>query len=173
MPALRYFAKTPSIRCFEGVKHIPPVFDCWGPWYRSKPLQWRHNGRDGVSNHWRLDCLLTRWFRRWSKKTSKLSVIDLCEGNPHKGPVTRKMFPFDDVIMLCSDQGLRKLWRGQNFRSRYVPHKSHKICVPFIYFYTYRNKNISEDNLSDSDNQKLNRNWFGIIDGNICWCRFL
>ena len=25
--------------------------------------------------------------------------------SPHKGPVTRKMFPFDDVIMLCSFRG--------------------------------------------------------------------
>ena len=30
----------------------------------------------------------------------KLRVTGLCEGNsPHKGPVTRKMFPLDDVIM--------------------------------------------------------------------------
>ena len=34
-------------------------------------LQWRHNGRDGVSNHRRLDCLLSHWFRRRSKNTSK------------------------------------------------------------------------------------------------------
>ena len=40
------------------------------------------------------------------RKTSKLRVTGLCVGNspepvnsPHKGPVTRKMFPFDDVIM--------------------------------------------------------------------------
>ena len=40
------------------------------------------------------------------KHTSKLRVTDLCEGNPpmtggfrHKRPVTRKMFPFDDVIL--------------------------------------------------------------------------
>ena len=34
------------------------------------------------------------------KKTSKLRVIGLCAGNsPHKWQVTRKMFPFDDVIM--------------------------------------------------------------------------
>ena len=33
-------------------------------------------------------------------KTSKLRVTGLCEWKPpHKGPVTRKMFPFDDVIM--------------------------------------------------------------------------
>ena len=41
-----------------------------------------------------------------SKKTSKLRVTGLCAGNSpgpvnsrHKGPVTRKMVPFDDVIM--------------------------------------------------------------------------
>ena len=46
------------------------------------PLQWRLNGRDGVSNHRRLDCLLGRLFRRRSKKTSKLRVTGLCERNP-------------------------------------------------------------------------------------------
>ena len=51
--------------------------------------------------------LLNRLFRRRSKKTSKLRVTCLCAGNspgsvnsPHKGPVTWKMFPFDDVIMI-------------------------------------------------------------------------
>ena len=38
--------------------------------------------RDGVSNHRRLHCLLKRLFRRRSKKTSKLRVTGLCEGNP-------------------------------------------------------------------------------------------
>ena len=34
------------------------------------------------------------------KKTSKLRVTGLCEGiSPHKGPVARKMLPFEDVIM--------------------------------------------------------------------------
>ena len=67
---------------------------------------WRHNEPDGVSNHQSHDCLLNCLFRRRSKKTSKLRVTGLCEGNlpmtgefPHKGPVTRKMFPFDDVII--------------------------------------------------------------------------
>ena len=44
-------------------------------------LRWRHNGRDSVSNHQRLDCLLNRLFRRRSKKTSKLRVTGLCAGN--------------------------------------------------------------------------------------------
>ena len=43
-------------------------------------LRWRHNGRDSVSNQ-PPGCLLNRLFRRRSKKTSKLRVIDLCAGN--------------------------------------------------------------------------------------------
>ena len=72
----------------------------------TRPLRWRHNDHDSVSNHQPHGCLLNRLFRRRSKKTSKLRVTGLCVGNspgpvnsPHKGPVTRKMFPFDDVIM--------------------------------------------------------------------------
>ena len=48
----------------------------------------------------------TVYSRRTSKKTSQLRVTGLCEGNspvtgefPAQGPETRKMFPFDDVIM--------------------------------------------------------------------------
>ena len=71
-------------------------------------LSWvlSHNERDGISNHQPHHCLLMRLFRRRSKKTPKLRVTGLCGGihrwpvnSPHKGPVTRKMFPFDDVIM--------------------------------------------------------------------------
>ena len=45
-------------------------------------LQWRHNELDCVSNHRRLAYLLNRLFRHRSKKTSKLRVTGLCEGNP-------------------------------------------------------------------------------------------
>ena len=69
-------------------------------------LKWRHNERDSVSNHQPHDCFLNRLFRRRSKKTSKLRVTGFCVGNSpgpmnslHKWPITRKMFPFDDVIM--------------------------------------------------------------------------
>ena len=62
-------------------------------------LQWRNNRRDGVLNHQPHHCLLNRLFRRRSKKTSKLRVTGFCVFTPHKWPATRKMFPFDDVIM--------------------------------------------------------------------------
>ena len=44
-------------------------------------LHWRHNGRNCVSNHQPYNCLLNRLFGRRSKKTSKLRVTGLCEGN--------------------------------------------------------------------------------------------
>ena len=44
-------------------------------------LQWRHNEQDGVSTHQPHDCLLNCLFSRRSKKTSKLRVTGLCEGN--------------------------------------------------------------------------------------------
>ena len=71
-------------------------------------LHWRQNDHDGVSKHHPHGCLLNRLFRRRSKKTSKPRVTGLCAGNspgpvnsPHKGPATRKMVPFDDVITIC------------------------------------------------------------------------
>ena len=64
------------------------------------------------------------------RKHQKLCVIGLCVGNspgpvnsPHKGPVMRKMFPFDDVIKavyltwrllcaICIFADLRWIWSG-------------------------------------------------------------
>ena len=81
-----------------------PIHSVW--FFHLSSLRWRHNERDSVSNHQPHGCLLNGLLRRRSKKTSKLCVTGLCVGNsprpvnsPHKGPVTRKMFPFDDVIM--------------------------------------------------------------------------
>ena len=78
-------------------------------------LQWRHNGHDGVSNHLPYDCLLGRVLgadeRKHQSSTSLAFVrgIHRSPGNfPYKGPVTQKMFPFDDVIMLMSGETCNK-----------------------------------------------------------------
>ena len=72
---------------------------------RWNPLQLRHNERDGVSNHQLTIVYSTVYSRRRSKRTSKLRVTGRWPVNsPHKGQVTRKMFPFDDVIMNGLDQ---------------------------------------------------------------------
>ena len=44
-------------------------------------IQWRHNERDGFSDHQPHHCLLNCLFRRRWKKTSKLRVTGLCAGN--------------------------------------------------------------------------------------------
>ena len=69
-------------------------------------LQWRHNVRDDVSNHRRLDCLHNRVFRHRSKKTSKLRFTGLCDGNrpvtggfPSQRASDAENVTFDDVIM--------------------------------------------------------------------------
>ena len=68
-------------------EHSSAMFCCG-----SVPLRWRHNGRDSVSNHQPLDCLLNRLFRRRSKTTSKRRVTGLCVGNsPGTGEFTAQM----------------------------------------------------------------------------------
>ena len=84
------FLQPPSFGC---------LFECVCSWTRAitaRELQWHHNGHDGVSNHQPHDCLLNRLFRHWSfvRGIHRWPV-----NSPHKWPVTRKMLPFDVVIM--------------------------------------------------------------------------
>ena len=69
-------------------------------------LRWRHNGHYSVSNHQRHHCLLNRYSDANQRKHQSSASLALVWGihrgpvnSPHKWPVTRKMFPFDDVIM--------------------------------------------------------------------------
>ena len=64
---------------------------------------------------------------------------------PHKWPATRKMFPFDDVIM-CSWQDIREqLWPAKNYDilfSKMVPDMLYKFTYKHVYmncnrYYTY------------------------------------
>ena len=73
----------------------------------SLAIRWCHNGRESVSNQQPHDCLLNRLFSRRSKKHQSSAPLAFVRGirrgpvnSPHKLPVTRKMLPFDDVIML-------------------------------------------------------------------------
>ena len=66
-------------------------------WIKLQPkieisLQWRHNGRGGVSNHQPHHCLLNRLSRLRSNKTLKLRVTGLCAGNsPETGEFPAQM----------------------------------------------------------------------------------
>ena len=108
----------------------------------SYSLQWRHNGRDSVSNHQRHDCFLNRLFRRRSMKTSKLRVTGLCEGNspvtgasPHRWFPAQmannaEIFPLYDVIMCRCDYSFIswiKCWFSQSLFIKVAP------MLPAIY----------------------------------------
>ena len=64
-----------------------------------QPLEWRHNERDGVSNHQSLDCLPNRFFGPDQRKHQISASLVFVRGihrwpvnSPHKGPVSWKCF---------------------------------------------------------------------------------
>ena len=70
-------------------------------------LQLRHNKRSGVSNHRLAIVYLTVYSYADQRKHQIFASLAFVRGlhrspvnSPHKGPVTRKMLPFDDVIMM-------------------------------------------------------------------------
>ena len=87
------------------------IYHCSHSWLShqlnsSSALRWRHNGSDSISNHQPNDCLLNRLFGADQSKHQSSASLAFVWGIhrgpvnfPHKWPVTRKMFPFDDVIM--------------------------------------------------------------------------
>ena len=102
-------------------------------WKKWSSLQWSHNHHDGVSNHQPNDCLFNRLFRHRSKKHQFSASLAFVWGIhqwplncPHKGQVTRKIFPFDDVIMWLKHSNVHEdlalgnptLWHGRNTHTR-------------------------------------------------------
>ena len=92
--------------------------------------QWRHNGRDSVSNHQLHDCLLNRLFRRRSKKTSKLSVTGLCAGN---SPLTSE-FP----AQRASDaENVSIWWRHHDITGNYLTDTPIHWVYPIKYVHSF------------------------------------
>ena len=88
----------------------------------SEALQWRHNGRDGVSNHQPHHRLLNRIFRRRSKKTSKLRVAGLCAGN---SPVTGE-FP----AQMASNAENVSIWWRHHVVINHKQQRRHNTMTP-------------------------------------------
>ena len=66
-----------------------------------RPLRWRHNGRDSVSNHQPHNCLLNRLFGCRSKKISKLRVTGLCVGiSPGTGEIPAQMASYAEYVSI-------------------------------------------------------------------------
>ena len=109
------------------------------------PLEWRHNGRDGVSNHQPDQCLLSRLFRRRSRKTSKLRVSGPCVGySPVTGDFPAQMVSNAEnvsiwwrhhditlvtLFVICQAEWRESAW-ASNFFSTNWPHSFlHEIVL--------------------------------------------
>ena len=115
MPLIRLWRQTShkmhpalSLRCVvlnKSCVHSSHLVMCCCALLQS--LQWRHNNNGGVSIHQRLDCLFNHFLGADQRKQQSSASLAFVRGihwwpvdSPLKGPVTRKMFPFDDVIMM-------------------------------------------------------------------------
>ena len=94
-------------------------------------LKWRHNEPDGVSNHQAHDCLLNRYSGADQRKNETSASLAFVRGihrwpvnSPHKGPVTRKRFQFEDVIMVVNL--LAEAWLSQ-----YLKYGNHIVDCEF------------------------------------------
>ena len=117
----------PFIKCRQCPKRVCNAelwcFDCCLP---EQDMQTTYYS-DVIWARWRpwepASRLFTQPFRRLrSKKTSKLRVTGLCEGNspvivnsPHKGSVMGKMFLFDDGIIPKINIELKYIWKNTFF----------------------------------------------------------
>ena len=92
-------------------------------WY-TVALQWRHNGRDDVSNHQPHECSLNRLFRCRSKEASQLRVTGLCVGNL---PVTGE-FPAQRA---SNAENASIWWRQQGWFAYNQAWRKH-YCVLYV-----------------------------------------
>ena len=86
-------------------------------------LRWLHNGRDGLKSPASRTVYSTVYSGADQRKHQSSASLTFVQGihrwpvnSPHKGPVTRKMFSFDDVIM-CSvktTEGVQPIKHGHN-----------------------------------------------------------
>ena len=88
-------------------------------------LQWRHYGCYGVSNQQRLDCLLNRRSKKKIKAPLHWPLWREFTGQRVKGPVTRKGFPLNDVIMVT--------YVNPTYRSLHNSRLSHLLSLYTIY----------------------------------------
>ena len=103
---------------------------------RNGALQWRHNGRDSVSNHQPHECLLNRLFRPRSKTTSKLRVTGPCVGNsPGTGEFPAQMTSNAENVSIWWRHHAAILSQLQCVRTQRRPfYKPYFMCSFFTLF---------------------------------------
>ena len=126
-------------------------------------LGWRHNEHDGVSNHQPHDCLINRLFKAQTKENQSSASLDFVRGihrwpvnSPHKGAVTRKMLPFDNVIMLYhkTPNHKRVCWvpfavvilSAIIYFIRIIHHEFQSCDTEIVWYTSFTNKVIPKNN---------------------------
>ena len=87
------------------------LFYCLDVSNTNDSLQWRHNERDCVSNHQPQPFIQDADQRKQESIKAPRHRPLWGEFTGDKGPVTRKMFPSDDVIMSVAVRRLHTLWQ--------------------------------------------------------------
>ena len=116
-------------------------------------LQWRHNERDatqitGVSTAYLTGCSgADQWKHQSCASLAFVRGIHRGPVNsPHKGPVTWKMFPFDDVIMNGQRHTLVILWVSVY---SYISIKVHVLSCQNVYcFYDWHFANKEQSSMT-------------------------
>ena len=92
-----------------------------------------------MASHWRLHYLLNHLFRHKSKKTQSSASLALVRGlqrwfldSPYRGPITQKIFPFDDIIMFCVFKLGTETFLGYVRHPREQYHLSHDRELMFV-----------------------------------------
>ena len=149
-------------------------------YYVINSLRRRHNEHDGLSSHLPRDCLLNRLFRRKPKKTSKLRVTGLCEGNSSvtdEFPTQMASDAENVSILMTSSCACLKLFQTcyQN-SAHYFPLKNGRCRNPHHELLKQQNqfkcKCIYNWNLHNKEAQKIvsiGRGWYSAVE-NIYSC---
>ena len=127
-------------------------------------LLWRHNGRDGVSDHQHRECSLNRLSRRRSKKTSKLRATGLFVGN---SPVTGE-FP----AQRASNADNVSIWWRHHENDRIIMRwrvaRWYSNSRPFSFM-----ANAQTSKLQQRDIFQLMIRHAGSVDNDILFCKSL
>ena len=149
-------------------------------------IYYSHNGRYGVSDHQSQHCLLNRLFRRDQRKHQSSASLAFMRGihrwpvnSPHKGPLTRKMFPFDDVIMhwrrerFCLGPGISPISRTGNNGS-YLKHNVRygtSRYGPYPMLSPRRSLGFSATSLQGLTHRQNGRLFADNISSAFCWMK--
>ena len=138
-------------------------------------LKWRHNERDGVSNYHPYDFYSAVYSGEDQRRHQSSVSLAFVRGihrwpanSPHKGPVTWKMYPFDDVIVMYSQVARSVLYieTGEEKERAWVKQLGIRtlLIIQFFYWFDYiMIVNDCNDNTGNVDGYNVDMNSNAIV----------